>query len=64
MGEAEGDPDTPRISPFKFISRPNLKGDSAQASLEKVDSLITQAHQNSSGSGGATIEVIIRMFSL
>jgi len=59
MGEAEGDPDTPRISPFKFISRPNLKGDSANVALEKVDNLITKAHENSGGTGGTTVEVNI-----
>ena len=58
MGEAESDPDTPRISPFKFINRPNLKGDAANAALESVDNLICQAHENSGGGSNTTVQVI------
>jgi len=57
MGEAESDPETPRISPFKFINRPHLKGDAAYQALESVENLLEQGQENSGNSGNTTIQV-------
>ena len=45
MGEAETDPDAPRISPFKFIPRPKLKGADASQAHEDVQKIIDDARE-------------------
>ena len=64
MGEAESDPDTPRISPFKFINRPNLQKGGAQEALQNVDELIKQAHDNGGGNQIPTFKVIVQFIIL
>ena len=46
MGEAEADPDAPRISSFKFISRPKLKGDCAQTAQTDVQKILDDARES------------------
>ena len=46
MGEAEADPDAPRISSFKFISRPKLKGDCAQTAQTDVQKILADARES------------------
>ena len=55
MGEAESDPETPRISPFKFINRPNLRGEAAEQALENVEELLEKAYGNS---GNENVQVV------
>ena len=43
MGEAETDPEAPRISPFKFIPRPKLQGENAKTAQEDVQKIIDEA---------------------
>ena len=46
MGEAEADPDAPRISPFKFIPRPKLAGaEAASQAAEDVQKIIDEARE-------------------
>ena len=40
MGQAEKDENSPRISPFKYIDRPNLRGSAAKKELENIDNLL------------------------
>ena len=45
MGEAETDPDAPRISPFKFIPRPKLSGPDAQTAYDDVQKILDEARE-------------------
>ena len=40
MGQAEKDENSPRISPFKYIERPNLRGNAAKKELENIENLL------------------------
>ena len=45
MGEAETDPDAPRISPFKFIPRPKLSGADAHTAYDDVQKILDDARE-------------------